>query len=54
MDRTALQARIEALWGRRDTLNAQTSGSDRTAVEDALALLDSGGARVAEPESRKV
>jgi len=50
MDRTALQARIEALWGRRDTLNAQTSGSDRTAVEDALALLDSGKARVAEPD----
>jgi 2,3,4,5-tetrahydropyridine-2-carboxylate N-succinyltransferase len=52
MDRTALQARIEALWGRRDTLNAQTSGSDRTAVEDALALLDSGGARVAEPDGQ--
>ena len=52
MDRTALQARIEALWGRRDTLNAQTSGSDRAAVEDALALLDSGGARVAEPDGQ--
>ncbi|MCZ8149727.1 MAG: 2,3,4,5-tetrahydropyridine-2,6-dicarboxylate N-succinyltransferase [Roseomonas sp.] len=53
MDRTALQARIEALWGRRDTLNAQTSGSDREAVEDALELLDSGGARVAEPDGPK-
>jgi 2,3,4,5-tetrahydropyridine-2-carboxylate N-succinyltransferase len=52
MDRTALQARIEALWGRRDTLNAETRGSDREAVEDALALLDSGGARVAEPDSQ--
>ena len=52
MDRTALQARIEALWARRDTLNAQTSGSDRTAVEDALALLDSGAGRVAEPDGQ--
>jgi 2,3,4,5-tetrahydropyridine-2-carboxylate N-succinyltransferase len=50
MDRTALQARIEALWGRRDALNAQTHGSDRDAVDEALALLDSGGARVAEPD----
>jgi 2,3,4,5-tetrahydropyridine-2-carboxylate N-succinyltransferase len=53
MDRTALQARIEALWARRDTLNAQTQGADRSAVEEALALLDSGACRVAEPDGAK-
>ena len=53
MDRTALQARIEALWARRDTLNAQTQGADRDAVEEALALLDSGAGRVAEPDGPK-
>jgi 2,3,4,5-tetrahydropyridine-2-carboxylate N-succinyltransferase len=52
MDKSALQARIEALWARRDTLNAQTQGPDRAAVEEALALLDSGGARVAEPDAK--
>ena len=52
MDRTALQARIEALWARRDTLNAQTPGADRDAVEEALALLDSGAGRVAEPDGQ--
>ena len=45
---TPLQAQIEALWARRDTLNAQTQGEDRQAVETALELLDSGKARVAE------
>jgi len=45
-----LPARIEALWARRDTLNAATSGEDRDAVESALAALDSGAARVAEPD----
>lgn len=52
MDRTALQARIEALWARRDTLNAGTRGADRDAVEEALRLLDEGGARVAEPDGK--
>jgi 2,3,4,5-tetrahydropyridine-2-carboxylate N-succinyltransferase len=47
MDTTSLQARIEALWERRDALNAQTQGPDREAVEAALDLLDSGRARVA-------
>jgi len=50
MDKTALQARIEALWARRDTLNAATRGPDRDAVEEALAMLDGGTARVAEPD----
>ncbi len=48
MDQT-LQATIEGLWARRDTLNAATTGAPRDAVEQALALLDSGAARVAEP-----
>jgi len=44
-----LEAQINALWARRDTLNAGTQGADRDAVEQALALLDSGQARVAAP-----
>jgi 2,3,4,5-tetrahydropyridine-2-carboxylate N-succinyltransferase len=45
----SLQASIEALWARRDTLSSATAGADREAVEAALGLLDSGQARVAEP-----
>ena len=45
----ALQATIEGLWQQRDGLNAATSGAPRAAVEQALAALDSGQARVAEP-----
>ena len=52
MDKTALQARIEALWARRDELNARTAGPDRAAVEEALEMLDSGNARVAEPDGK--
>ena len=52
MDITALTARIEALWGRRDTLNAQTTGPDRAVVEEALEALDAGKARVAEPDGK--
>ena len=44
-----LQATIEALWERRDQLGAATEGEPRAAVERALALLDQGEARVAEP-----
>ena len=47
----SLQATIEALWTRRDTLSSSTKGADREAVEAALELLDSGQARVAEPTS---
>jgi 2,3,4,5-tetrahydropyridine-2-carboxylate N-succinyltransferase len=46
-----LQPTIEALWERRDQLGAATEGEPRAAVERALALLDSGEARVAEPTS---
>ena len=45
----ALRQTIEALWETRDQLGAATVGAPRTAVEDALALLDAGQARVAEP-----
>ena len=45
----SLQAAIESLWERRDTLSPATTGADREAIETALALLDSGEARVAEP-----
>ncbi len=52
MDRIALEARIEALWARRDMLNPGTQGPDRRAVEEALEALDSGRARVAEPDGK--
>jgi 2,3,4,5-tetrahydropyridine-2-carboxylate N-succinyltransferase len=44
-----LRSTIAALWQRRDSLDATTRGADRDAVEQALALLESGEARVAEP-----
>ncbi|MCA3415255.1 MAG: 2,3,4,5-tetrahydropyridine-2,6-dicarboxylate N-succinyltransferase, partial [Roseomonas sp.] len=47
---TDLQSRIEALWDRRDQLSPATSGTDRASVEEALEMLDSGQARVAEPD----
>lgn len=50
MNMTALQARIEALWAKRDQLSPATTGADRASVEEALELLDSGQARVAEPD----
>ncbi|MCA3323729.1 MAG: 2,3,4,5-tetrahydropyridine-2,6-dicarboxylate N-succinyltransferase [Roseomonas sp.] len=50
MNMTALKARIEALWARRDQLSPATTGADRAAVEEALEMLDSGQARVAEPD----
>ncbi|MGF7150527.1 2,3,4,5-tetrahydropyridine-2-carboxylate N-succinyltransferase [Sphingomonas zeicaulis] len=46
---TDLQSTIEAAWEARDTLGFTTTGAVREAVEDALALLDSGEKRVAEP-----
>lgn len=50
MTMTALQSRIEALWDRRDQLSPTTTGADRASVEEALEMLDSGKARVAEPD----
>jgi len=44
-----LETAIEAAWDARDGINAATKGPVREAVEQALDLLDSGAARVAEP-----
>jgi 2,3,4,5-tetrahydropyridine-2-carboxylate N-succinyltransferase len=43
-----LQSAVEAAWDARDGVNQKTAGAVRDAVEAALALLDSGKARVAE------
>ena len=43
-----LQAVVEAAFEKRDRIDAATKGEAREAVEAALALLDSGAARVAE------
>ncbi|MGB0720621.1 MAG: 2,3,4,5-tetrahydropyridine-2,6-dicarboxylate N-succinyltransferase, partial [Bdellovibrionales bacterium] len=43
-----LQTIIEAGWEARADLNADTKGDLRDAVETALAMLDSGQARIAE------
>ncbi|QNQ10099.1 2,3,4,5-tetrahydropyridine-2,6-dicarboxylate N-succinyltransferase [Sphingomonas alpina] len=45
-----LQSVIESAWDDRDTLGFTTVGAVRKSVDDALALLDSGEARVAEPD----
>ncbi len=49
MTETSLQTTIESLWEGRDQLNASTSGAPREAIEAALAALESGEKRVAEP-----
>lgn len=49
MSHSAIEAAIEAAWERRTELNASTTGADREAVDTALALLDRGEVRVAEP-----
>ncbi|OYY91771.1 MAG: 2,3,4,5-tetrahydropyridine-2,6-dicarboxylate N-succinyltransferase [Sphingomonas sp. 28-66-16] len=45
-----LQAVIDAAWEMRETIGFATQGEVRHAVDRALALLDSGSARVAEPD----
>ncbi len=45
----ALKDQILAIWERRAELSAATTGADREAVEAALAALDAGELRVAEP-----
>ncbi len=45
---STLEQTIEAAWERRETLNANTRGAHRDAVEDALEGLDRGELRVAE------
>ncbi len=44
-----LRKTIEAAWEDREGISAATTGAVRDAVDQALALLDSGAARVAEP-----
>src|SRR5689334_20539173 len=46
-----LAATIDAAWEDRASLNAQTRGKVRDAVEEALAALDSGKQRVAQREA---
>jgi 2,3,4,5-tetrahydropyridine-2,6-dicarboxylate N-succinyltransferase len=45
----ALRTTIEAAWDARDSLSFTTTGDVRDAVNAALAMLDNGSARVAEP-----
>jgi 2,3,4,5-tetrahydropyridine-2,6-dicarboxylate N-succinyltransferase len=47
----AIQSIIEAAWDARDGISPATTGDVRDAVMEALALLDSGQARVAEPSA---
>lgn len=48
-DARALEQTIEAAFDNRDAISVDTKGEVRDAVEEALNLLDSGTARVAEP-----
>ena len=49
-DHKALAALIDAAWEDRTALSAATDGDVRQAVNAALAMLDGGTARVAEPD----
>jgi 2,3,4,5-tetrahydropyridine-2-carboxylate N-succinyltransferase len=48
----ALQATIDQAWEGRAALSLATTGAVRDAVEAAIALLDAGEARVAEPDGQ--
>lgn len=48
-----LQQTIEGAWESKDEIGYHTQGDIRSAVDDALSLLDSGKARVAEKYSEK-
>jgi len=50
MSRADLEKAIDTAFDNRDSVNAGTKGEVREAVEEALSLLDSGQARVAEPQ----
>jgi len=47
-----LEATIDAAWEARESLSSSTTGATRDAVGTAIALLDSGEARVAEPDGQ--
>ena len=49
MDRAQLKRDINEAWDARDSISAETSGAVRDAVNAALAMMDDGSARVAEP-----
>lgn len=49
MDMAQLEQDINAAWDDRDSISAGTTGAVRDAVTAALAMLDNGTARVAEP-----
>jgi 2,3,4,5-tetrahydropyridine-2,6-dicarboxylate N-succinyltransferase len=51
MPASHLQSIIEAAWEARDTLSFSTKGEVRDAVDEALELLDTGKARVAEKQN---
>ena len=51
MDNSKLAETIDAAWEKRETVNSATQGEVRDAVEAALAGLDAGKLRVAEPEN---
>jgi 2,3,4,5-tetrahydropyridine-2-carboxylate N-succinyltransferase len=48
MSTSKLQQTIETAWEMRDTVNAQTRGEVREAVDQAIDMLDKGTARTAE------
>jgi len=50
MDMAQLEQDINAAWDDRDSISAATTGAVRDAVNAALAMLDNGTARVAEPQ----
>lgn len=52
MDNATLATTIEGLWARRTEISPATQGAEREAIEAALELLDSGKARVAEPDGQ--
>ena len=49
MGRAQLEQDIDAAWDARDSINTDTGGATRDAVNAALGMLDDGSARVAEP-----
>jgi 2,3,4,5-tetrahydropyridine-2-carboxylate N-succinyltransferase len=53
MNLEQMRSAVDAAWEARDSLNGQTQGDARAAVERALALLDNGQLRVAEKADGK-
>ena len=52
MSHADLKNTIEKAWDERDGVTPATKGEVRDAVNEALSLMDSGKARVAEPIAR--